>query len=157
MKKLAILLGAATFLTACEKPAGKTFELSVRLDGLGEGEKVYLYRPDTVSPQPKPVDSLAYTAKGLVFEGRLDQPYPYYIVFEKHPGAVEVFLDEGEVSVSGSVDNIPGVNVEGSAIHLTYQEAINGLKEIDKKERALYQRYAAAGEKKNMVEQAVLE
>lgn len=157
MKKLAILFVAAAFLAACNKPAGKTFELSVRLEGLGEGEKVYLYKPDSTSAEPRPVDSLQYTAGGLVFEGNIEQPYPYYLIFEKHQGAVEVFMNEGKVSVSGNVNEVAAVTVKGSNTHAVYQEAILGLKEIDKKERALYQRYAAAQEQKDLSQLAVLE
>ncbi|TCS87777.1 peroxiredoxin [Anseongella ginsenosidimutans] len=157
IKRLALLTGAIAFLLACNKPAGKTFQLKVQLEGLSEGEKVYLYKPDTATLEPQPVDSLVYAAGGLVFEGTVDRPLPFYLLFEKHKGGVEVFVEEGTIDVTGNISDIAAVNVQGSAAHDTYKEAINGLKEIDKKERALYQRYVAAQQENNAGQLAVLD
>lgn len=157
IKRFALLAGAGAFLLACNKPAGKHFELNVQLEGLSEGEKVYLYAPDTATLEPRPVDSLVYTSEGVVFERALDRPFPYYLLFEDHPGAVEVFVDEGPITVSGNVAHITTVAVTGSEVHDTYKQAVDGLKEIDKKERALYQRFVEAQEKKDPVQQAVLD
>ena len=157
IKRLALLAGALAFLLACNKPAGKTFQLNVRLHGLSEGEKVYLYKPDTATLEPSPVDSLVYTSGGLVFEGTVDKPLPFYLLFEEHRGGVEIFIEEGTIDVTGNIGDIAAIDVQGSAAHDIYKEAINGLKEIDKKERALYQRYVKAQEEQNTAQLAVLD
>lgn len=157
IKRIALLIGALAFLIACNKPAGKTFQLRVHLDGLNPGEKVYLYELDTVTLESRPLDSLAFSGEDLVFDGTIDKPMPFYLVFEQHRGGVEVFVEEGTIHVSGSVSDIAAVDVQGSSVHDNYQEAIQGLMAVDKKERALYQRYATAQEEQNTAQLAVIE
>src|SRR3546814_183250 len=140
IKRFILLAGGIICLQACNKPAEKSFELQVKLEGLREGEKVYLYTPDTASLEPHPVDSIPYKAAGVSFEQTLEYPYPYYLVFEEHEGAVEVFADQGKINVTGNVAHIATVKVDGSAAHDTYRQAITGLMEIDRKEQALYRR-----------------
>lgn len=129
----------------------------MNLEGLTEGEKVYLYRPDTATLEPQPVDSLVYSAQGSVFKGTLSEPMPHFLLFEQHQGGVEIFLEEGTVSVNGNVSNIAAVHVTGSALHDDYKQAVDGLMDIDKKERALYQRFVAAQQEENSEQLAVLE
>lgn len=154
------MLGVLSTLVigACSQSPENAFELNIQMEGLEEGEKVYLYKPDPQGPgRPRPVDSAVYSGGAAAFEGALTEAYPYFIAFEKHQGAAEVFLEPSVITVKGQVSEPNAVEVQGSEAHQIYRKAVDGLMEIDQKGFALNERYGAARKAGDQEEIAKLE
>lgn len=126
MKKM-ILLGAALLLAACAK---KGYQVKASLDGLEDGQTVYL--SVLQGKQPRVLDSATVRAGQAAFSGELALPmFVQLTVGDSASKAVaQFFLENSPIAVSGSLSQPDSVQVTGSAeqdLYQSYLDAVDSL------------------------------
>src|SRR4051812_14498454 len=105
----------------------KTFTINGELAGLKDKSLVYLTNINN------PTDTLAKStvAKGkYVLKGSLDEPSLYHLNFGQPQKKVLLFLDNNKVSLSGKVDDVKKIKVEGSPSHKDFQAFENTFNQL---------------------------
>ncbi|WP_294597166.1 TlpA disulfide reductase family protein [uncultured Rikenella sp.] len=131
MKKMLLLGAAALMFAACAK---KGYQVVATLDGLEEGQPVYLsvFQGKT----PLVVDS-AKVAQGKVsFSGVLELPLLAQIAVGDSTArpATVFFLENSPIAVTGSLEQPDSIQVVGSAeqdLFETYQAAVDTVKNYE--------------------------
>ena len=144
MKKLFVFGIALSFLLSCQQEP--KYVITGSLDGLTEG-KVYLQK--RASGEYVKVDSAEVTDGTFVLEGAVDSPEMYYFMVDGKRGAARFFLENSEISVSGHVDTLYQMEVEGSVIQDEYVAYNESLEPYSDEFRELYQQRKQATDEGN--------
>ncbi|WP_341837176.1 TlpA disulfide reductase family protein [Chitinophaga pollutisoli] len=128
------LLAAATFY-ACG-PAGQP-KTTITADITGLKDSV-IYLSVPVADSAK-TDTLRVTDGKFTWSGEVGSPEKAYLMFPNR--YVELFLDKGDIKISGHADSLSDVRVTGSAAHDEYVAFQQSEKSIDERLNALYTNY----------------
>ncbi len=144
MKKLFVFGIALSFLLSCQQEP--KYVITGSLDGLNEGV-VYLQK--RVSGDYVKVDSAEVVEGAFVLEGMVDSPEMYYFMVDGKRGAARFFLENSEITVSGHVDTMYQVEVEGSSVQDEFVAYNESLEPFNDEFREFYQLRNQANEAGN--------
>lgn len=137
MKRLAFLAAAALMAVACSQ-SGETnedgFTLDITLDKLPEGT-IYLSRVQ--DNQLVKIDSAEVSNGTAHFSGSLKGPEVLYLQGSIFQRPQIVFLYEGAVEVTGSVDSLRSLTISGSP----YQDQMKEFQEFEKNFSTVYSQF----------------
>lgn len=124
MKKQMILGACALLLAACAK---KGYQVKASLDGLEDGQTVYL--SVLQGKVPRVVDSAVVSGGQAVFAGQLSQPMLAQLTVGDSTGkaAAQFFLENSAIAVTGSLARPDSVLVTGSAEQDLYKSYLNAV------------------------------
>lgn len=127
MKKMLLLGAAALMLAACAK---KGYQVETDLDGLEEGQTVYL--SVLQGKLPRVIDSATVAGGQASFAGEIALPMLAQITVGDSTGkpAVQFFLENSPIAVTGSLDRPDSIRVAGSAeqdLYRSYLDAVDSL------------------------------
>jgi peroxiredoxin len=110
----------ATVKPVAVTPAIKTdgFIINGDVKGFTDGTPVLLLNPQSGVPEAE----AAITKGKFTFTGKLASPDFRYLMFNKQPPYIAIFMDNSVVSVTGSKDAVDKVQISGSPAH---QDFIN--------------------------------
>lgn len=130
-------------LSSCSLKQKDTYVIKGSIDGLGE-QKVFLQIRD--EGQWKLYDS-AYALQGnFEITGSMDMPEMLFLRFENMRASVPLFVENAVMSVSGSVDSLDRLSVNGSSSHDQYKAFNLLLEPIIEQYRSLSDQYRQAKE-----------
>lgn len=131
MKKLLLLSAAALMLAACAK---KGYQVKASLEGLEEGQRVYL--SVLQGKLPRVLDSATVANGQAVFSGQLALPMLAQLTIGDSTAkpAVMFFLENSPIAVTGSLSQTDSILVVGSAeqdLYKGYLAAADSVKNYD--------------------------
>ncbi len=130
-----------------------SFSINVNIDGLDEGT-VYLQKIE--DNKLTEIDSA--DASGVIeFKGTIEFPEVYYLAIKDKRGRMPVFVDAGDISVTGHIDSLRQVKISGSPAQDELNAFDESTKSYDDQRMALIDEYRAASKEKNeeLVEQII--
>lgn len=138
MKKYLILMLGVVLFACTQKKEG--FEIEVKLEGAegsvlletrGEGEWIA-------------VDTAEIVEGVATLEGQVENPGDYYLsVLGQRPKAL-IFVENGDMTITGHADSLNMVKVTGSATHDEYEVINQQISEVTEKYMAIYGEARAA-------------
>jgi peroxiredoxin len=132
MKKyLVLVLSVAIF--ACTQQTG--YKITVDLEG-AEGQ---LLLEKMGAGKLIPVDTAEIVDGIAVFEGEVAYPQAHFLSVAGQRAKTMVFVENTKIEVSGKVDSLAAVKVNGSVTHDAYQKLSDEIQEVSEKFMALYQ------------------
>lgn len=131
MKKLLLLSAAALMLAACAK---KGYQVKASLEGLEEGQPVYL--SVLQGKQPRVLDSATVANGQAIFSGQLALPMLAQLTVGDSTAkpAVMFFLENSPIAITGSLNQTDSILVAGSAeqdLYKGYLAAADSVKNYD--------------------------
>lgn len=128
---LVLILVVALF--ACSQETG--FKINVNLEG-SEGQVLLEER---VAGAWVSIDTADVVDGTAILEGEVSIPSTYYLSVVGQRSKTIVFVENAKMSVTGKVDSLNLVNVEGSLTQDEYNVLNEKIQEVSKKYMALYQ------------------
>lgn len=126
-----LALIAILIATACSNSQNdKEYKILVQLQGLGEGNQLIMQERTENGFQP--TDTANFNADGFEFKGTVEQPSLAYITSTSFRGAIPVFLEAGNIQITGSIDSLSKVKVTGSSSHDFFTQTNQKLADFDK-------------------------
>lgn len=144
MKNLFVIGIILSSLFSCQQDPG--YIVTGDLDGLTDG-KVYLQQRK--SGEYVKVDSAEILDGSFVMEGFVEYPEMYYLMVDGKRGAARFFLENSEITITGHVDTLYQVEVEGSMVHDEYVGYNESLEPFGDEFRELYRLRKEAKEEGN--------
>jgi thiol-disulfide isomerase/thioredoxin len=146
MKKCLAGLIPVLMLTclACHQPAPDHYTITGDISGLKDST-IYL----TVTGDSTKTDSTVVRNGHFAFQGRTPEPAMAYL--ETKERYAELFIENADIHVSGSVDSMDKLKVTGSVTQSEYEAMQSSLKDITDRQEALYGQYDSANKKKDSV------
>ena len=128
MKKTLLLGAAALMLAACAK---KGYQVKAVLDGLEEGQTVYL--SVLQGKLPRVIDSASVSGGQALFSGEIALPMLAQLTVGDSAArpAAQFFLENSPIAVSGPLGEPDSVQVSGSAeqnLYKSYLDAVDTLR-----------------------------
>ena len=138
---------------SCTTQPDTSYTLNVKIQGLEEGT---VYLSQRKSGEWVKLDSA--DAAGIIeFTGNIDFPEEFYLGIKDKRGSYPVFVDVGNINITGHVDSLRNMKITGSAA----QDELNAFNEQTKgfseKLQKLYGEYRTAYQEKNEELKAELE
>lgn len=142
MKRLFCLLAITTFLFSCSSE--EQYIIRGNLDG-GDDKTLFLKKRE--SGRWVKIDSVVLDNGTFEFiGGAVDYPDMYYLMVEGNRGAKVFYLENSSITISGHIDTLNNLTVEGSVTQDEYDSYNESLKPFYEKNSALYQELRAARE-----------
>ncbi len=128
MKKMFLLGAAALMLAACAK---KGYQVKASLDGLEDGQKVYL--SVLQGKLPRVLDSATVRDGQAAFSGEIALPMLAQLTVgdSASKAVAQFFLENSPIAVTGSLSQPDSVQVTGSAeqdLYQSYLDAVDSLR-----------------------------
>lgn len=139
MKKLIYSALAVLFMFSCTTTP--KYKIEGAIEGLTSGPAVL---KNVVEGELVTVDSVQIKDGSFKFSGSVESPELYLIIFNDTLDAVQLFLDNSEIKISGNIDDIAGAEVVGSELTSTYNSFNEELTNYNMQFRALYNEYIQA-------------
>jgi len=95
------------------------------------------------------MDSVAIGENGFSFEGTVGTPEMYYIELEGQKGAIQLFLENSEISVDANLENLREAKVVGSVNQDVMVAFGESQKSVQEQQQAMYQEYQKAMQAQN--------
>ena len=132
MKKIATLASIALLAVACSQPEEKEgFTIDITIADLPEGT---IYLSKVSDNQLVKMDSSEVTEGTAHFSGTLEDPEVLYLQGSIFQRPQTIFLYDEAVSVTGTVDSLKSLTIEGSS----YQDQMKEFQEIEKAFSTVY-------------------
>lgn len=133
MKKFAYLLATGALIAAC---SGNGYTVTGSIEGAQDGETVYLNRIE--NRKYVATDSATIQNGVFTFEGTQPQTVSRTITYQSaemvRPMALDIFLENGDIKVKVSGDNVSVTGTENNNLMQAYRDASD---EVSNKMRAL--------------------
>ncbi len=142
MKKVLIFIAAVAFFACSQQEKG--FEITVNLEG-AEGQILLEKRG---ASEWIPIDTADIVDGAAVLKGEVVTPEDHYLSVLGQRAKTILFVENTEMTVSGTAENMEQITVTGSKTHDEYNEVNSRIQEIGEEYMALYQQAreaAAAG------------
>ncbi len=136
---LGILLGIIAI--SCQQEEKPNFKLDTTIVGLGDNMVYLQQRRDGEWVK---IDSTNFVADKGVFEGTIDLPESFYLTIKDGKGYIPLFIEQGEITLTSSIDNMRDFSVEGSKTQDEYSSFMDALSTFDEQASLLGQRYQQA-------------
>ncbi len=129
-----ILFVVVLFLVfACSKEAG----YKIKVDLKGAQGMVFLEQRDT--GEWIPVDSAVFSEEKAVMRGSVDIPEMYYLSLNGDRNKLTLFIENSDITVTGTVDSIANATISGSSVHDEYHTVVEKIQRLSDEYVALYQ------------------
>ncbi|MEP6584329.1 MAG: TlpA disulfide reductase family protein [Ginsengibacter sp.] len=134
MKKaliLLVLIPALAFTQSkkkTDKQTGNGFVITGNVTGFADGTTVSFLNEQTNQPEKQ---TTIENGK-FVVKGKMSEPGFKGMVFGDQPPLVPLFIDNNNITITGSKNNIGELEVKGSPSHALYVEFSDALKPYDK-------------------------
>ncbi len=139
MKKLIYSLLAVLFMFSCTNTP--KYNIEGTIEGLNSGPAVLKKIADG---ELVTVDSVEIKDGTFKFKGSVEQPELYIIIFNDTLDAVQLFVDNVGISISGNINEIPNAEIVGSELTILYKQFTDELMNYRMKFRSLYNDYMQA-------------
>lgn len=144
MKKLIYCFIAIAVLVGCQnKPesAPNSFKISGEMQG-GDGSVLYLQKYD--NGKFVNVDSSNVDHEKFEFSGVLDVPQRYFFSQKGNDAKMSFFIEPGELTLTGNIENLRETQVSGSSLETEYQAFEESLSAFSDKQQDAITLYWAA-------------
>lgn len=131
MKKIK-LLGLALLAIACNNVKKDTYKVTVNIDGLEDGKKVFLQKPAALG-RAEIIDTLEIKEGSFTFTGESAAPELHYLIFEDVRGGLPVVLEEGNIQITAYKDSLGYSILKGSPSNEDFYRFVSGTRGIAKK------------------------
>ena len=117
MKNLVFVILLSITLFSCqnnEKKGENNFSIKGNIKGLADGKKILLFARNYDNGQ---ADSLTATVSkngAFVLEGNIPNADIYYMGIEGKEGAIELVLEQKEMTLSGDINDLKAIQLKGS-------------------------------------------
>jgi thiol-disulfide isomerase/thioredoxin len=117
MKNIVFVILLSITLFSCqnnEKKGGHNFSIKGNIKGLADGKKILLFARNYDNGQ---ADSLTATVSkngAFVLEGNIPNADIYYMGIEGKEGAIELVLEQKEMTLSGDINDLKAIQLKGS-------------------------------------------
>jgi len=117
MKNIVFIILLSIALFSCqnnEKKGGHNFSIKGNIKGLADGKKILLFARNYDNGQ---ADSLTATVSkngAFVLEGNIPNADIYYMGIEGKEGAIELVLEQKEMTLSGDINDLKAIQLKGS-------------------------------------------
>ena len=108
-----LLASSILFFSACKKDSEPKYQINGEITGANNG-LVKLARLNLANNETEYVDSIMMLNGNFVFEGQVTTPYNYTIFFPDNQGKIHFFLENSEINIKATVDNLDSVQIIGS-------------------------------------------
>ncbi|MEO8823036.1 MAG: thioredoxin-like domain-containing protein [Ginsengibacter sp.] len=123
MKSLLLFLIAFPFL-AMSQSTSKSYEITGSIAGYPDGTSVsYLNQQTNSLEKQTTIEKGKFTIKG-----QLPEPSFVILVFAEQPPAVPMFIDNSNILIKGTKDNLENLSITGSKTETEYQEYVQAVK-----------------------------
>jgi len=139
MKNLFWILILSIFLGACSSKDTQ-FTISGNIEALPDGQ---VKLSNIVNDELNAVDSTESIDGSFQFTGNIESPELYLLTFADTRENIQLFVDKGEIIISGSLAE---PEVEGSATQILFETFNATLKDYTNQRQTFYQEYRAAQE-----------
>lgn len=139
MKRLIYSLLAVALMFSCT--TGPQYTIEGNVDGLNSGPAVL---KKVAEGKLETVDSVAIENGSFKFNGSVDQPEIFFIIFNDTLDAVQLFVDNVEIKVNAKVDDIRNAEITGSELTTIFNGFNKELNGYNMQFRALYNEYIQA-------------
>jgi peroxiredoxin len=146
MKKIALILLIAA-VAACKNttpPVG--YKIFGTISNLPNGN---VYLKQSVDGVWQDVDTANVESGTFTFTGKVMLPEMYRIVIADSLPQISLFVDNREITITGSIDSLKNVRISGSKAHEEYEAFWGGLKPFTSALDSLENAYYKAEESKN--------
>ena len=153
MKKLLYLMLIAVVFASCTTQPDTSYSVNVKIQGLEEGT---VYLQQRKSGEWVKLDSA--DASGIIeFTGNIDFAEVYYLSIKDKRGAYPVFVDAGNINVTGHADSLRNMEIIGSPAQDELDAFNEQTKSFNDKLQKIYGEYRTAYQEKNEELKAELE
>ena len=125
MKKIILLVFLAPLFVYAQKDS-KSFTIEGKLDGFEEGTKISLYQNGA---QTAWLSTTLQKGK-FSFKEESEEPQLCFIVIDKEPRAIELYVESGNISVKGEKSQPGKFDISGSKSHKEFQEFVSAFSPI---------------------------
>ncbi|MDG3582079.1 TlpA disulfide reductase family protein [Galbibacter pacificus] len=132
MRKIGSILLLFVALVACNKTKDNTYKVTVNVEGVEDGKKVYLQKP-VDGQRPEVLDTLEVKEGSFEFSGETEGPEMHYLYFEGIRGVLPIILEEGNISVTAYKDSLNFSKIEGTPSNEDFTAFIQSSRNIRKK------------------------
>ena len=143
MKRVLLFLMTPLFIISCSNEP--VYEIQGNIQGLDDS---YIYLKKAENNQWVDVDSVKAEDGKFEFKGSVKSPEMYVITLGDKK-STNVFLENSEIRVEGSIDSIDKISVTGSDIHDEYEKFNEKVGQYDKEIKDLYGKYEEQRKKGN--------
>jgi thiol-disulfide isomerase/thioredoxin len=150
MKNLFWIAVLGIFLSVCSCNDTQ-FTINGNIEGLPDG---LVKLSNVVDNELNAVDSTESIEGVFKFTGNIDSPELYLLIFADTRESIQLFVDKGEITVSGSLVE---PDVKGSATNALFVTFNTTLEDYTNQRRAIYQEYNVAREAEDEEAMAVIE
>ncbi len=139
MRNLLWIMLLSIFIGACTSNDSQ-FTVNGNIDDLPDG---LVKLSNIVNDELNAVDSIESIDGAFQFTGTIESPELYLLTFADSRESIQLFVDKGEITVSGLLTES---KVGGSATQVLFETFNTTLEEHTNQRRAFYQEYRAAQE-----------
>ncbi|MCX2680153.1 TlpA disulfide reductase family protein [Galbibacter sp. EGI 63066] len=150
MRKIGSILLLAIAIVACNKAEENKYNVTVSVDGVEDGKKVYLQKP-VDGQRPEVVDTLEVIAGKFEFSGTAESPEIHYLFFDGFQGVLPIILEEGNIDVTAYKDSLNYSLIEGSPSNEDFTAFIQNSRSIRQKISDIQKQGMAAQQKGDTV------
>ena len=136
IRKIWLLLIPLAFV-ACQKKAGYNIQGNIQ----GLNGKVFLKTKQ--DNQWQNIDSTKAENGKFSFSGNIQRP-EMYVISTDSAGAFKLFLENSTIKITGQIDSLNKVDIQGSDIHQRYRDFQRKVGEYEKEMKNLYADYRKA-------------
>ena len=143
MKKLLSLIVLIALLSSCSMEQKKGYVINGNIEGISEGKVFVVTRKEGTWVN---LDSATIIEGAFQLKGSVDFPVLYSLQFEGHSGAVPVFFENAEISVTGNVEELNEAKIIGSEAQDEFNAYMLSIGKITQKKYDIYAQYRKAKE-----------
>ncbi|HUH73772.1 MAG TPA: TlpA disulfide reductase family protein [Chitinophagales bacterium] len=146
MRNILLILSVVFVALSC-KPDKDAFVIQGTIKDLKE-PFVYLIHPAESGQQ---IDTLEVKNGSFKIKGKVTTPNLYLLAFGEEYMPVEIFLEPGKFNISGDLNDIENVQVEGGVLQSTYNNFFVEMDPVNKNYLQLYDELLKAKEDSNLI------
>ena len=148
MKKIMIIALMAGIFWSCNNT--KQEETGFNIEGTISGyQDTIIHLKKRANGEWVTVDSSTVTEGKFHLKGKVDQPEVIYLYNEKMRFTVPVFVENANITITGSMDDLGNIKIEGSNAQKALDAYNMEVKTHDDKMNDLYKQWAAANKEGN--------
>ncbi|XLS30980.1 redoxin domain-containing protein [Flavobacteriaceae bacterium M23B6Z8] len=150
MKKIGIFLIALITLVSCDQLKENEYRLTVEIDGIEDGKKVYVKKSDEQN-LPVTLDSTEVKDGSFTVSGFSETPELHYVFIEGVQGNLGYIAEPGKINVVAYKDSITKSILGGSPSNEEFNDFLTESKMIANKMKAIQDEFAEAAKKGDTV------
>ena len=154
MNKIALLLIACMAFACTSKTPPIGYKIFGNIKGLDSGNVIL---KKLIDGKWKPVDTAFIQGGVFTLEGVVPMPEMYHLNINNNPTEISVFIDNQEISVTGSQNILAQARVSGSKAHEEYEAFWGSQAPITHKLDSIYELYKTAVSLKDKKRQNALD